>query len=73
MIKYEDHCCDCAAGGYPCRGAFCPMRRVEVHYCDKCGEAIPDDDVHEVDGQDLCEECYGELYWEGEDDADRAD
>ena len=64
MIKIENHCCDCATGAYPCRGASCPLRRVEVHYCDKCGAEIPEDDGGEMDGLELCEECYGKLYWE---------
>jgi hypothetical protein len=54
-LVYEDHCCDCAVPGYPCRGSSCPNRRVEVHYCDVCGEQL--DDIYEVDGDELCEEC----------------
>lgn len=54
-LVYEDHCCDCAVPGYPCRGSSCPNRRVEVHYCDVCGEQL--DDIYEVDGYELCEEC----------------
>ena len=60
MIRYENRCCDCAVPGYPCRGNACPNRNVEVHYCDKCGEEI--DEIYEVDGEELCEECLKERF-----------
>ena len=56
MKKCVDMCCGCAAPGYPCRGAHCPNRRVFVYYCDKCKTEI-EGEVHEVDGEDLCEDC----------------
>ena len=34
MTVIENHCCDCAAPGYPCMGSACPNRRVPVFYCD---------------------------------------
>lgn len=40
MIKIENHCCGCAAPGYPCLGNSCPNRRVEVIYCDACHNEI---------------------------------
>ena len=52
MIKIIDMCCDCAAPGYPCRGAMCSYRQVEVYYCDRCGEEI-DGDIYEVDGEEI--------------------
>ena len=61
-IRYENHCCDCAVPGYPCRGSACPRRRVEVHYCDKCGYEIPDGEIYEVDGEELCEDCLKEKF-----------
>jgi hypothetical protein len=60
----ENHCCDCAVPGYPCRGSLCPNRHVEVHYCDRCGEEL--DEVHEVDGMELCDECFEKLNEENE-------
>ena len=60
MKVIENHCCDCASPGYPCRGSLCPNRHVEVHYCDRCGEEL--DEVHEVDGAELCDICKEELY-----------
>lgn len=64
MIKYENQCCDCAVPAYPCRGASCPNRSVPVYYCDKCDPKCeyPLDDVYEVDGVDLCEDCLKEKF-----------
>lgn len=60
MRKIENRCCDCATPGYPCLGSACPLVRVEVYYCDKCGDEL--DEVYEVDGDDLCEECLKERF-----------
>lgn len=62
--RIENHCCDCAAPGYPCRGNACPLRHVEVHYCDRCNaEFENDDDIYETDeGLEYCELCMDELY-----------
>ena len=65
MLKIEDHCCDCATPSYPCLGNACPRRRVKVHYCDKCGEQI--DEVYEVDGEELCEDCLKEMFLKEDD------
>lgn len=62
MLKIENHCCDCAVPGYPCLGKNCPNTRVTVYYCDKCECEIDCDEVYEVDGQDLCEECLKEMF-----------
>jgi hypothetical protein len=62
MVKIENHCCDCAVPGYPCRGNACELRRVEVHYCDKCGEEIIDDEIYDVDDEELCEKCLKERF-----------
>lgn len=60
MIQYENHCVGCAVPAYPCRGSSCPLRNVPVHYCDKCGEEL--EDVFEVDGEELCEECLKNMF-----------
>lgn len=60
MLKYEDHCCNCAVPGYPCMGSACPSRNVPVHYCDKCNEEIAE--VYDVGGKELCEECLKEMF-----------
>lgn len=60
MVKIENRCCDCASPGYPCRGSSCPLRRVEVFYCDRCDMEIDPDEVFHVDGEDLCKDCYSE-------------
>lgn len=64
MVKIENHCCGCAVPGYPCRGSHCPNRRVKVHYCDRCGEELGDEDEIFVseDGRELCDCCRDELY-----------
>ena len=61
MLKIEDRCCGCAAPGYPCEGNSCPNKNVRVYYCDKCGEEITDE-VYEVDGEDLCEDCLKKMF-----------
>ena len=60
MLLYENHCCDCAAPGYPCRGSACPNRRVPVYYCDKCGAEL--DEVYEVGNEELCEDCLKDMF-----------
>lgn len=65
MVREENHCCDCAVPGYPCRGSLCPNRHVEVHYCDKCGCEL--EDIYEVDGEELCEDCLKEKFLKTED------
>ena len=59
MVKFENHCCDCAVPGYPCMGARCPLRSVPVYYCDECGKEV--DDVHFLGGQHYCDAHYLEL------------
>lgn len=59
-IRVENRCCDCATDGYPCRGSSCPNRAVEVYYCDQCKEEI--EEVYEVDGEDLCEDCLKGIF-----------
>ena len=62
MLRIENHCCDCAAPGYPCMGRSCPNRRVKVYYCDKCDEEIYDEDFVEDGDRHFHNECYKELY-----------
>ena len=61
MLKYENHCVDCAVPGYPCIGSLCPHTNVPVYYCDNCEYEI-EDDVYEVDGEELCEDCLKERF-----------
>ena len=60
MVRLENHCCNCATPGYPCRGSLCPLVNVEVHYCDKCGDEL--DDIYEVEDEELCEYCLKEMF-----------
>lgn len=62
MTRYKDRCCGCATDTYPCMGSSCPNRNVKVTYCDKCGAELPDDEIYEVDGDDLCEDCLKERF-----------
>ena len=61
MLKYNNYCCDCAVPGYPCRGSSCPNLNVPVYYCDECGDEI-DDDIFDVDGEELCEDCLKDMF-----------
>ena len=60
MVKIENHCCNCATPGYPCQGALCPLTRVEVHYCDECGDEL--DEIYDVEGKELCEYCLKDMF-----------
>ena len=60
MTVIENRCCNCAVPGYPCRGASCPSRHVPVHYCDRCGRELTEDEICDS-GLDLCEDCLEEL------------
>lgn len=64
MLKIENQCCHCAVPGYPCRGSACELRHVKVFFCDKCDPKCDDplEDVYEVDGKDLCEDCLKKLF-----------
>lgn len=58
MRKIENHCCDCAVPGYPCRGSSCELRRVPVDYCDSDG--CDNNAEYRIDGDDYCEDCANE-------------
>ena len=60
MVRYENQCCGCATPSYPCMGASCPLTKVAVHHCDNCDEEL--DEIYEVDGEELCEECLKERF-----------
>lgn len=55
MIIYENHCCDCAAPGYPCIGDSCPHVNVPVYYCDCCNSGVYAE--YDIEGEHYCEEC----------------
>lgn len=57
MTRIENHCRDCAVDGYPCRGSYCPDRRVPVMYCDntRCiAHHTGADRLFLVSGVELC-------------------
>lgn len=62
MERIENHCVGCPKE-MGCMGSACPNREVKVTYCDCCGEQI--DEIYDVNGQDLCEECLKETFRKG--------
>ena len=52
MVKVESGCVDC---GLPCLGTSCRNYRVLILRCDRCHDEV--DELYEVDGEDLCEDC----------------
>lgn len=60
MKRIENHCRGCATDGYPCLGSACSFTRVEVYYCDKCGDEL--EEIYDVDGEELCEYCLKEKF-----------
>ena len=60
MRTVEDRCVGCTSLGMHCIGSSCRTRNVEVYYCDKCGEEL--EEIYDVDGQELCEECLKEMF-----------
>ena len=62
MVKIENHCCNCAVPGYPCKGSHCPNRKVEVHYCDRCGAELDPLDIHDDGGYEYCDLCRDDLF-----------
>ena len=71
-MKYEvDECCDCANESYPCLGSSCPLRHVTYYRCDRCGcDELTEDQIHEVDGEGLCDTCYDEEFPEDEEETE---
>lgn len=60
MIKYENECCDCAVPGYPCIGDLCGLRHVAHYYCDGCDKEFSPEELFNIDGEMLCEDCAKE-------------
>lgn len=56
MKKIENLCVGCAL---PC--IDCGRKRVEVYYCDECGEEIAGD-IYDDGEQELCEACLLKKY-----------
>lgn len=54
MTVYENECCDCATGAFPCLGDSCPNRRVPHYLCDGCGV---EDTLYRYNGEVLCMDC----------------
>lgn len=68
MVRFENQCLGCEDRGMHCLGAACPNRRVEVHFCDRCGDEIGE--IYEVDGEELCENCASDIFDDPEETGD---
>lgn len=55
MIRYENHCCDCAVPGYPCEGDSCHYINVPTYYCDICNK--DEYAKYDIEGEHYCEDC----------------
>lgn len=56
MVYYENECCDCATGSYPCLGSSCPKIHVLHMKCDICGAECEELYYGENRNQ-LCADC----------------
>ena len=52
--EITDECVNC---GMPCLGDFCRYKNVVRYYCDKCNNEFESDELYDVDGDMLCEDC----------------
>ena len=59
-VKYEDACVGCPQE-IGCMGSACPYRNVAVYVCDQCGDELGED-IYEVDGDMLCEDCLKAMF-----------
>ena len=48
---------ECVCCGLPCLGDFCRYKNVIRYYCDKCNNEFESDELYDVDGDMLCEDC----------------
>ncbi len=61
MVKYENQCCDCIAGAYPCIGKDCHHRNGKIYVCDCCHDEV--DELFEYDTEEqLCGDCLLEKF-----------
>ena len=61
MISFEDECVGCPTH-MGCLGRACPNKNVPHYYCDECGEEWDPENLHDVDGRMICEECLFEMF-----------
>ncbi len=71
MVVIEDNCVGCTDAGLVCIGSACPYYpEYAVVYCDRCGATVTDEVFRGRGYDELCEECYDELYGSGSDEGD---
>lgn len=58
---------ECVGCGLPCVSYCRYYEPVPYYKCDECGEEeLTEDEIHHVDGEDLCDDCYNKEYPDGE-------
>ena len=62
MKRIENECVGCTSIGLHCIGSSCPNLNVPHWYCDnpECGCEL--DEIYDVDGEELCEECLKDRF-----------
>lgn len=55
-VRIEDDCVGCPSDR-GCLGSACPHKNVKVYTCDVCGEEKDEDEMHDVDGVMVCDDC----------------
>lgn len=59
MRQIQNNCVHCDV----CYGCG-RKNNYEQIYCDRCGGEIEEEELHEEDGQELCEDCYHQKVYE---------
>ncbi len=62
MLRYEDECAGCPPE-LGCMGDACEYKNVPHWYCDECGEEFKPEELRQLDGKELCQECFCEEAW----------
>ena len=60
-VTLENECVGCPPN-MGCLGDSCPNRNVAHYRCDKCDAEVDPEDLYDVDGVDLCEDCLKAKY-----------
>ena len=56
--KHIETCVGCTSMGLPCRGRSCSNYNGAYEYtCDECEKEYDPEELYDVDGEMLCEDC----------------
>jgi len=56
--KHIETCVGCTSMGLPCRGRSCSNHNGAYEYtCDECEKEYDPEELYDVDGEMLCEDC----------------